>query len=249
MSYLPCDEWRRTGRRPGLAIVCGPVVAVTVTAAAPGDDGPTPDAARCRHGRLLARSAPAPSFAGVGRDLTCGYQAMSGLPSGIHVRSSGSWIVQSSSSSGDFRLERRACRPAPGALASRWRRWQGVSSTLSAAGALGGRPGASRRPGCHRRAWRAVAPWRLNEPGSVAVHPWPVVAAAALGNVFISRGRLHPWDGPISTRGMRPGGTWPPQRRDHTLSGPFCSSRWDDALGRRPGQTWVATCSDHRACA
>jgi hypothetical protein len=37
---------------------------------------------------------------------------------------------------------------------------------------------------------------------------------------FISRGRLHPWDGPISTRGMRPGGTWSPQRRDHSSPGP-----------------------------
>src|SRR4029453_10490565 len=35
-----------------------------------------------------------------------------------------------------------------------------------------------------------------------------------------------------------PGGTWPPQRGDHTLSGPLCSSRRDDALGRQPGQTW-----------
>ena len=155
------------------------------------------DMVGCLRGRL-----PAPSFAGVGRDLTCGYQAMSGLPSGIHVRSSGSWIVQSSSSSGDFRLERRACRPARGAYGvTMGVGGRGSRARSAAAGALGGRPGASRRPGCHRRAWRAVAPWRLNEPGSVAVHPWPVVAAAALGSVFISRGRLHPWDDPISTRG------------------------------------------------
>ena len=126
----------------------------------------------------------------------------------------------------------------------------GHRAGAAAAGGPRGRRGARYRPGRRRRPDGATVkrdrgmrpqgsgPWRLNEPGSVARHPRPVVAAAALGNVFISRGGLHPWDDPISTRGMRPGGTWPPQRGDHTLSGPLCSSRWDDALGRQPGQTW-----------
>jgi hypothetical protein len=50
-----------TGASPTLPaqppLVGGPVVAVTVTAAAPADDGPPPDAVRCRGGQLLARSA------------------------------------------------------------------------------------------------------------------------------------------------------------------------------------------------
>ena len=70
----PGDEWRRTGRRPGFAVVGGPVVAVTARAAAPADDGPAAAAVRCRRGQLLVGSAAGSIFRRVGRDLTCGYQ-------------------------------------------------------------------------------------------------------------------------------------------------------------------------------
>jgi hypothetical protein len=66
------------------------------------------DVVSCSRGRL-----PAPSFAGSGETSPAGTKAMSGLPSGIQVRSSGPQREQSSSSSDDNGLERRTCRPSP----------------------------------------------------------------------------------------------------------------------------------------
>jgi len=124
----------------------------------------------CRH-------HPSP---GLGETSPAGTKAMSGLPSGIQVRSSGPRREQSSSSSGDNGLERCACRRAPGLpvlwqvaayelailassgfavaavgpMVSRSRRWQwGFRARSAAAGAPQGRPRALRPPARHRRAW------------------------------------------------------------------------------------------------
>ena len=100
-----------------------------MTAAAPADDGPTPDAVRCRRGQLLARSA-AGTILRRGRarphlrvPRQCqGYR--------LAVRSSGPQREQSSSSSDDNGLERRTCRPSPRAARpggrsppTSWRSW------------------------------------------------------------------------------------------------------------------------------
>jgi hypothetical protein len=74
----------------------------------------------CRH-------HPSP---GSGETSPAGTKAMSGLPSGIQVRSSGPQREQSSSSSDDNGLERRTCRPSPRAARpggrsppTSWRSW------------------------------------------------------------------------------------------------------------------------------
>lgn len=122
----------------------------------------------CRH-------HPSP---GSGETSPAGTKAMSGLPSGIQVRSSGPQREQSSSSSDDNGLERRTCRPSPraarpggrsppyelailassgfavaavGPMVSRSRKLQGGSRARSAAaGAPPDRPRAPHLPGRHR---------------------------------------------------------------------------------------------------